>query len=229
MLVLGHRGASRAAVENTPEAFVTADQMGADGVELDVWLADDGRLLVFHDDLPAAGPRRDELPGLDAVLDACGDRMLVNVEIKAPRRGAASYAAAAASAVTGRLLDRGPAERARWLISSFSWDVIERCREAAPELATAYLVLTARASTLRTTVEAGHRAIHPGVRGLSAKTVERAHEAGLLVTAWTCNEPDTLRTLAEWGVDAVCTDVPDVALTALGRDRAAAPSWGTPA
>ena len=36
MLVIGHRGASQAAPENTPEAFRRAREMGADGVELDV-------------------------------------------------------------------------------------------------------------------------------------------------------------------------------------------------
>jgi glycerophosphoryl diester phosphodiesterase len=42
------------------------------------------------------------------------------------------------------------------------------------------------------------------------------------VNAWTCNDPDRIRWLAEQGVDAVITDVPDVALAALGRDGVSA-------
>ena len=48
--------------------------------------------------------------------------------------------------------------------------------------------------------------------------VERAHDEELAVNAWTCNEPDRIRWLAdEAGVDGIVTDVPDVALAALGR------------
>ena len=83
MLVLAHRGASRDAPENTPDAFRLADRQGADGVELDVRLHPSGRLLVRHDPLPAVDVTdAPPPPTLDDALDACGDRMLVNVEIK---------------------------------------------------------------------------------------------------------------------------------------------------
>ena len=81
MLVIGHRGASVAAAENTVQAFVLADAMGADGVEMDVRLAPDGRLLVKHDPLPTELGDLAGYPELSDVLAACGD-MLVNVEIK---------------------------------------------------------------------------------------------------------------------------------------------------
>src|SRR5438045_594778 len=48
-LVLGHRGASAAARENTLAAFTRAREMGADGVELDVRRTADGVLVVHHD------------------------------------------------------------------------------------------------------------------------------------------------------------------------------------
>src|SRR3954469_14433888 len=56
-LVLGHRGASAAAPENTVAAFARARELGADGVELDVRRSADGVLVVHHDpDLRDAGP-----------------------------------------------------------------------------------------------------------------------------------------------------------------------------
>ena len=48
-LVLGHRGAPRAARENTVEAFRRAVELGADGVELDVRRTADDVLVVHHD------------------------------------------------------------------------------------------------------------------------------------------------------------------------------------
>ena len=49
-IILGHRGASGYAPENTLEAFQLAMDMGADGFELDVHLSKDGELIVMHDE-----------------------------------------------------------------------------------------------------------------------------------------------------------------------------------
>lgn len=48
-LIIGHRGASASAPENTLAAFGMAIQAGADGIEFDVRLARDGVPVVFHD------------------------------------------------------------------------------------------------------------------------------------------------------------------------------------
>lgn len=48
-LIIGHRGASALAPENTLAAFQMAIEDGADGLELDVRLAKDGVPMVFHD------------------------------------------------------------------------------------------------------------------------------------------------------------------------------------
>jgi glycerophosphoryl diester phosphodiesterase len=49
LLVIGHRGASAHAPENTHAAFERAFADGADGIEFDVRLASDGVPFVFHD------------------------------------------------------------------------------------------------------------------------------------------------------------------------------------
>jgi len=48
-LIIGHRGASAIAPENTLAAFQLAMLLGADGVELDVQLSADGEPVVIHD------------------------------------------------------------------------------------------------------------------------------------------------------------------------------------
>ncbi len=48
-LILGHRGARFRAPENSLESFKNAIKCGADGVELDVHLTKDGKLVVIHD------------------------------------------------------------------------------------------------------------------------------------------------------------------------------------
>uniref|UniRef100_A0A7S1LDQ8 GP-PDE domain-containing protein n=1 Tax=Neobodo designis TaxID=312471 RepID=A0A7S1LDQ8_NEODS len=49
-LVLGHRGGSLKYPENTLEALQDAMAVGADGVEIDVMITKDGKLVAFHDE-----------------------------------------------------------------------------------------------------------------------------------------------------------------------------------
>ena len=49
-LIIGHRGASAVAPENTIAAFEAAIEAGADGIEFDVRLARDGVPVVIHDE-----------------------------------------------------------------------------------------------------------------------------------------------------------------------------------
>jgi len=232
MLVLGHRGASADAPENTAAAFALADQMGADGVELDVRRVADGRLLAAHDPLP------DSLDDVDAmglatfaeVLDACGDRMLVNVEIK-NARGDVGHDPTMSMVVPiiEELRRRGPLASGRWLISSFSWSTVAACRELAPDIATGCLTEDSiDEATIARVAALGHTALHPSERLVDETLVADCHRRGLAVNTWTCNDPARLVRLAQLGVDGVCTDVPDVALTVLERDGAAAdPAWPT--
>ena len=47
--VWAHRGASAHAPENSLEAFDLAIQMGAHGIELDIYETSDGKLVIHHD------------------------------------------------------------------------------------------------------------------------------------------------------------------------------------
>lgn len=55
-LIVAHRGASKAATENTVKAFQLARDLGADWVELDVRLSSDGECAVVHDQLAQGVP-----------------------------------------------------------------------------------------------------------------------------------------------------------------------------
>jgi glycerophosphoryl diester phosphodiesterase len=49
LYVIGHRGAAGLAPENTLAAFTRALELGVDGIELDVLMTADGKLVVHHD------------------------------------------------------------------------------------------------------------------------------------------------------------------------------------
>jgi glycerophosphoryl diester phosphodiesterase len=229
MLVIGHRGASAAHPENTLAAFRGAIDQGADGVELDVRRTADGALALCHDEVLPDGRavvdvQQAELPPaipiLAQALDVCRPLAVVNVEIKNwPADGDFDPREQVASDVVALLHARGELDDGRILVSSFHLPTVDRVRELAPGLATGWLLglsddlgpLVDRAAA------AGHVAVHPHHALVDAALVARAHDAGLAINTWTCDDPDRIRWLADLGVDAVITNVPDVALEALGR------------
>jgi len=222
-LVIAHRGASSVELENTLAAFRAAAGQGADGVELDVHRTEDGELVVRHDaDTPAGLLRAltladvreqlPEVPTLADVLDVCRGR-LVNVEIKDPDPRAAE-------AVVDLLAERDRADEV--IVSSFDLATVDRVRAVGSEVPTGLLTVGRRnlPTLLDLAAERGHAAIHPDRRALSRRYadafVDDARERGLRVNVWTVNAPATITRLAEAGVDALITDVPDVARRALG-------------
>ena len=213
-LVLAHRGASRAAAENTPEAFRLALALGADGVELDVRRAARGALVVHHDSVfhgrPVRQLARPPLPSLAVALNASAGG-LVDVELKTD----GDEPEAAATALCSYLRRRNG--RDRLLASSFDAAALRTVRQLRPGIPTA-LVVEQEAelgAALREASRAGHAAVHPEWRLVDRALVKRARALGLELRAWTVNDADEVRRLARLGIDGLITDVPDVALAAL--------------
>jgi glycerophosphoryl diester phosphodiesterase len=229
MLVIAHRGASATFPENSAAAFAGAVAQGADGVELDVRRTADGRLALSHDDtLPdgtvvvetAFADLPDGLIDLAQALDVCAPLAIVNTEIKNwPDDKDFDPTEQLASDVVALLRDRGEHDDGRHLISCFHLPTVDRVHELAPSLATAWLLglVDDPAALIDKAAEHGHVAVHPHHVFVNDEFVTRAHAAGLQVNTWTCDDPDRITWLADLGVDAVVTNVPDVALAALGR------------
>jgi glycerophosphoryl diester phosphodiesterase len=229
--VVAHRGARRVAPENTVEAFAAAAALGADGVELDARRTADGGLVVHHDaDARGVGVLaerqeaeiravRPDIPTLEEALEACAG-MLVNVEVK-NLPGDADYDPTnrAATAVAELLFRRD--RRDDVLVSSFNLAAADRVRELDGSIPTGFLTLVGMdpVDAVAVAHAHGHGAVHPDVRALGGETagatVARAHELGMAVNVWTVNGEDEMRRLAATGVDAIITDVPDVARRVL--------------
>jgi glycerophosphoryl diester phosphodiesterase len=225
--VIAHRGASRLARENTIEAFELAVAMGVDGIELDVRRSLDGRLVVHHDarigdarigggaaiidldrsDLPA------HIPDLHDALVVCSSRIgvTVNIEIKnnpdePDFDGARSIAPLVVRAA------RAVGDPERWLISSFDLAMIDAVVATGAGIATAWLVDEVPAGAVTLLRARGHSAVHPAVETLVRSTVDECHDSGVAVNTWTCDDPERMRELIGWGIDGICTNVPDLAL-----------------
>jgi glycerophosphoryl diester phosphodiesterase len=232
-LVLGHRGASRAQQENTLAAFVRARELGADGVELDARRTADGTLVVHHDphvdgfgvigdrDYAALRAAHPEIPTLGDALDACAG-MIVNVEIKClpwePDPDTPGHAVV--RAVVDLLRANASVPPGKLIVSSFDLGAVDACREFAPEIATAWLTSGQEiAAAASIAADRGHGWLNPDrAAALRASTgdIARAQQSGVRVSVWTVDDPVEIATLADAGVDAIITNVPDVAVAALG-------------
>jgi glycerophosphoryl diester phosphodiesterase len=236
-LVLGHRGASHARPENTLAAFARARELGADGVELDARRSADGWIVVHHDPvvvgfgliaehaftaLRAAHP---EIPTLVEALEACAG-MIVNVEIKClPWEPDADTERAAVRAV-GEIVRgaaRPGAPGSEFIVSSFDLGAVDASLAFAPEITTGWLTSGQEIATAAPiAIEHGHAWLNPdraSALRASAAEIADAQRSGLRVNVWTVDEPSEIATLAAFGVDAIITDVPDVALDVLRQTR----------
>jgi glycerophosphoryl diester phosphodiesterase len=230
-LVIGHRGAPRAAVENTLAGFAAARDQGADGVELDVHRSADGALIVHHDatvegfgllaehsraEIAAALP---SIPTLEEVFDLCAG-MLVNVEIKnSPHDADFDPQDRAAGAVVELVAAAGLADSV--IVSSFHLPTVDRVHALDPRIPTGYLVVVdpLPLDALEIAHDHGHRALHPHLAALgeafAPAVAARARELGLALNVWTVNDPQEIVRLARLGIDGIITDTPRVAIDAL--------------
>ncbi len=225
-MILAHRGACRVARENTVTAFWEARRLGADGVELDVRGSADGALVVHHDvavaglgpiaSLPVAA-LPSYLPLLDAAIEACGD-LVVNIELK-DLPGEPGYDAGYPMARRVAQFVADCALAGRVIVSSFDLQALDAALDVEPALVTGWLTPSwyDQADALNTVLQRGHRALHPQHQAVTEALVAAAHQAGISITTWTADDPARIRQLARAGVDAIISNVPDLARSALSE------------
>lgn len=225
-LVIGHRGASLLAPENTFASFEAAVAAGVDLVELDVAPG----LRVAHD--PGAG----DAPTLDDVLAYLAATSAgAHVDLKQPGYEAEAVAAirrhgleeralvSTAFAVTARRVRAAAPSlpvaigypRDRYGVSRFPWPPgLTRTGAAALRKA-----MPARIPLLLRPSRATALALHHTL--CSPRAVAAAHRLGAPVLGWTANDQATVLRLVAAGVDGVVSDDPRVVHEALATLPAA--------
>lgn len=212
---IGHRGAKREFPENTIAAFARAFERGADAIELDVHATRDGVVVVHHDpDLhrppPDAGGRAiagldwgtvqgadlgggARIPSLTEVFDIVPAGKTVYVEIK------------------GRDIERAVAAvisstRVSCAVHSFDHAAITRMRSLVPEVPRGILFDRTPEDVVAAMRLAGARDVWPKWTLIDGPLMDRVHEAGGRVIAWTVNSRADGERLNSLGIDGLCTD-----------------------
>ena len=237
-LVCAHRGRSGVYPENTMAAFEAAIEVGADFIELDVRSTADGEIVCLHDatvdrttdgsgevaDMTRAEVRAldagrwigdehagEPVPPLREVLEQIAPRLVVHIEIK--QRGIAETVV--------EVIREADALR-RVTVISFDHDDVRRAKAAEPSLACGLITSGAEdASTeeeralIASALECGASFLSCSHRKLTAMLVRECHLVGLLVMAWTMDDPEDIRRMIEMRADALVSNYPERVLELL--------------
>ena len=229
--IVGHRGNSSVAPQNTLAAFEAAWRAGADCIEMDVQLTADGRVVVIHDDTVDAttdgtgavsGFTLDAIRGLDAGRwfspAFAGQRVPTFDEVVAFLRRREidlllelkdAWSTDDVALCTEPLLAAGLGSRV--VVQSFEVSTVAALRDAAPELRRGLLLEAVPDDLDDLADELDVLTVNPDGALLVAHPtfVARRHAAGQEVAVWTLDEPWEWQTAERLGVDAVITDCPD--------------------
>jgi len=233
-LIIGHRGASAVAPENTMAAFREAIAVGADGIEFDVRLTKDDVPVVIHDSTlrRTGGVNQrvtdlswDELRKIDVgswfkaglfagetvpslaelfELFQTNDRSLY-LEMKCD--SPAEYRPLAEACC--RMIDEYSFKE-RVVVECFQLPALEVLKEIDPEIKTAALFdrVFMDQSIVTRAIEIGATAValhhRLGRKGL----VEKSKQAGLHVAVWTVDDPIWIDRARAIGIDALITNDP---------------------
>lgn len=236
--VIAHRGSSAQAPENTLPAIRRAIAAHADYVEFDVQRTKDHRLVLLHDltlarttNVASVFPGRagdpigsftlaqverldagswmgpgfggTRVPTLDQVLTAVApSHTNVLLELKNPGHYP-GYEAQVARELAAHHL--GPS---RVVVHSFDPSALHEFHRAAPAIPLSVLLAGEASDPGR---YQWAQAVEPEVGNFGEYFVDRARADGLNVFAWVTNGSRQMEQLADWGVNGVETDRPNVA------------------
>lgn len=234
--IVGHRGASFDAPENTVASFKLAWEQNADAAELDIYLSKDGKIAVIHD------PNTKRVAGVDKkVIDQTFDELR---KLDVGRWKAAKFAGEKLPTL-GEMLATVPAGK-RVLIEvkcgpeivpeldrvlkasklkpeqtpviSFNAQVVAAVKKARPDLKAYWIVsLSSKKAKPRTAEEliAKAKEIHADGLDLSADAKVLTREfgtkvkaAGLALYVWTVDDVELARKMIDAGAESITTNRP---------------------
>jgi glycerophosphoryl diester phosphodiesterase len=238
--IVAHRGFSSIAPENTLIAMVKGCEAKADGCELDVHQTKDGHIVVMHDGdvkrttdgegkiaemtlaeikkLDAGswkGPeyKGEPVPTLEEVLKRVkAMNGHVVVEIKADGIAAGVLAAIKAQRMQDHVT-----------VISFSEQAVKDVRALDPKMPIGFLYGSDKTPG-ETPMEKAKwlaektRTMGAGIIDIAwnlvtPELVQEFHRQGMMVWAWTVDDPDEMAKLMSMGVDSITTNKPDVGLS----------------
>jgi len=237
--VIAHRGVRVSAPENTLAAFQHAKQDGIIWLETDVKLTHDGVPVLIHDDQldrtsnghgAVADTNWSVMQNLDAgswfspsfageriphlsqaVRYALNENLRMNLEIK-PCVGRTQATTMVALIEASKIWEP---EYAPPLISSFDIEALQISARLQPDWPRGLLLDQWHDDWAMLAKSCDASTLNVNANALTKERLEHVVASGLVVLAYTVNDPQRAKELLGWGVTAVFSDNPKMILQAL--------------
>ena len=232
ILIIGHKGASAIAPENTLKAFKKAIELKADLIEFDIHKTKDDEIVIIHDPdtLSTTGVQGlikdmtleeikelnagegEKIPTLLELIKVAKEKVGLQIEIKS-------------SGLLEKLIKLLKEENLvnTSIVSCFAFNELVKLKNLDPKIQLG-LLLPADLVRVRQikrkilkAVDNKFYAIHPHYNIADKEIVDFAHNNNLKVNVWTVNDKDVMERLIGIGVDGIITDDISMANELLGR------------
>jgi glycerophosphoryl diester phosphodiesterase len=235
--IIGHRGASFDAPENTLASFKLGYQQNADADELDIYLTKDGKIIVLHDADTAriAGVtnkvtthtfdelRRlevgqwgkwkgkgfsEKLPSLDEALALMPEGKRFFIELKSGPEILPELR---------RVLQRAGKKPEQTVLIGFNYATVKDAKATFPQLQVLWLAgadhKTKEYPPVENLIQMTKAANLDGLDlesgfPIDSSFVQQVHAAGLMLYTWTVDDPELARKEAVAGVEGITTNRP---------------------
>lgn len=220
-----HRGFSSLELENSFSSFDLAVHMGFEQLEMDIWKSADGILYVCHDNSlkNAAGKNLkitetessvldgirlsngDKLPRLSEVFDEISSNAVYLIELKNGKSDVKALA---------ELLKEYESIQHSICLQAWDLETLAEIESEFPYMFTMFLMpgLDRLDQALEDDALSG---LAIQYQQLDRKTVDRIHESGKQVWAWTVNKNQQIQEMVQLGVDGIISDNPDKVVQAF--------------
>jgi len=224
IIIMGHRGASKIAPENTLKAFKEAIRLKADAVEFDAQETVEGEIVIIHDydTLRTAGTEGivkqmtlkelkklnfgngEQIPTLLELIQLAKGKISLNCEIKVE---------GIAKKIIHIFQDADILDST--IVSSFLHEELSKIQKIEPQLKLATLVPTEagkfsdwnyKKKLIDLTSENNYYAINPLYKLADKQFIEYAHEKNIKVFPWTVDSGIAMKKLINMGTDGIITN-----------------------
>jgi glycerophosphoryl diester phosphodiesterase len=230
--IIAHRGFSKIAPENTLAAFKTAIKHQADSIEFDLQISADGVPVIFHDETLeritgstgkiqetklatlkqlSAGRwfseefHQETIPTLAEALDSFKHiKKYLYFDVK-PH---CQWSEADIELLIQEISDKNLLKKS--ILTSFNEQFLSRCRQICPEIQLGYFItdIAEFPQQMNQAKTAGNAILSSWYKVLlkDPSWVDKSHQQGLSVVAWTVDRQEDLQKLIQIGVKRIITN-----------------------